>query len=444
MSDRVERRTFLRTAAAAGVGLSVSGHFSRAFAAPSDRVRLAVMGTNGRGSQLAKVLATQPNAEVTHICDVDPKALAKGLEAVRKANASAKTPASVTDFRKALEDKTVDALVIAAPDHWHAPAAILACAAGKHVYVEKPCSHNPREGELLIEAARKHQRVVQMGNQRRSWPNLMAVMQQIRDGSLIGRAYYAKGWYVNTRASIGVGKEAPVPAGLDFDLWQGPAPRRPYKDNIVHYNWHWFWHWGTGEACNNGTHEIDVMRWGLGVDFPTRVAAAGGRYRYQDDWEFPDSQTAVFDFDGRKSFQWESRSCNGRDVEGLGRGVEFFGDNGSVLIDGNGYIVYDHKNKVVKEVKEGKDASAGSVLGPGDQLDAYHLANFLDSVRENKAPNGDIAEGHKSVLLCHLVNIAWKTGRTLNCDTSNGKILNDAEAMKLWQRDYESGWTPKV
>jgi predicted dehydrogenase len=443
MSEVIERRTFLRTAAVAGVGLSVSGGLAEAFAPPSDRVRVAIMGCNGRGAQLAKILASQPTAEIAYICDVDDRAIAKGIKAVQTGNASAK-PTGVKDFRKALDDKNVDALVIAAPDHWHAPAAILACNAGKHVYVEKPCGHNPHEGEMVVAAARKHQRVVQMGSQRRSWPNIIDIVSQLRDGSAIGRAYYAKGWYTNTRQTIGVGKPSAVPAWLDYELWQGPAPRKPLQDNLIHYNWHWFWNWGTGEACNNGTHEIDVMRWGLGVEFPSRVVSAGGRYQYQDDWQFPDTQVVAYDFADRKSISWETRSCNGRLAEGLDRGVVFYGENGSVAIDGNGYTIYDQKNKVVKTVKSGKDESGGSTIGPGDQLDAYHLVNFLDAVRENKTPSADIAEGHRSVLLCHLGNIAWKTGRAITCDTTNGHILNDPEAAKLWQREYEPGWEPKV
>jgi predicted dehydrogenase len=442
-SPGVERRTFLRTAAAAGIGLGMSDSVARVWAAPSDRVRIAVMGVNGRGSELTRVLTSQPNTEMVYICDVDSRAIEKGIAAAQKGNPDSK-PTGVKDVRKVLDDKSVDALVIAAPDHWHAPAAILAVSAGKHVYVEKPCSQNPHEGEMLVAATRKHQRIVQMGSQRRSWPNIIDIVNQLRDGSAIGRVYYAKGWYTNTRPTINVGKPAPVPDWLDYELWQGPAPRRPFKDNLVHYNWHWFWHWGTGEACNNGTHEIDVMRWGLGVDYPKRVVSGGGRYQFQDDWEFPDTQVITYDFDGRKSMMWETRSCNGRTCEGLARGIVFYGENGSVQIDGNGYTIFDQKNKVLKEVKGDEDASAGSVLGPGAKLDAFHLANFLNAVRTNTPPSAEIEHGHKSVLLCHLGNIAWKTGHALNCDASNGKILNDPDAMKLWQREYEKGWEPKV
>ena len=216
-----------------------------------------------------------------------------------------------------------------------------------------------------------------MGSQRRSWPTIQELTSQIRDGSLIGRVYFARGWYVNTRASIGVGKPAPVPAGLDYELWQGPAPRREYKDNVIHYNWHWFWNWGTSEACNNGTHEIDVMRWAMGVTFPTKVESFGGRYHFKDDWECADTQTASFEFEGNKSFIWEGRSCNGYLTEGLARGVTFHGDNGSVLVDDDSYTVFDAKGKQVKKVGGAPaEQSTTNTTGPGDRLDMYHVVEL--------------------------------------------------------------------
>jgi predicted dehydrogenase len=381
-----------------------------------------------------------PGSEVAYICDVEEKALAKGMKAAAE---QARGPKALVDFRKALEDKSVDAVVIAMPDHWHAPAAILACAAGKDVFVEKPCGHNPLEGELLVAAARKYRRIVQMGSQRRSWPNLTALVPQLRDGSLIGPVYFARGWYVNTRGPIGVGKEVPVPSGLDYELWQGPAPRRPFKDNVIHYNWHWFWNWGTTEACNNGTHEIDVMRWGMALDFPTRVESSGGRFHYKDDWESPDTQVASFAFEDGRSIIWEGRSCNGFRTEGLSRGVTFHGEQGSVLIDDDAYTVFDQKMKVVKKVEDKAEQSTVDTTGPGDRLDTYHILNFLDCVRSRQTPNADIEQGHRSVLLCHLANVAYRVGHTIRCDPKNGHILDDKAAQALWGRTYEPGWEPE-
>jgi len=437
----VSRRTFIQSTAAATVGFGVSGASAFQAKGANDRIVLAIVGTNGRGAQHAKLLSRMPGVEVGYICDVEAKALAKGMAAV--ATSQDRKPMAAVDFRRVLEKKDVDAVVIATPDHWHAPAAILACAAGKDVYVEKPCSHNPLEGELLVAAARRYSRIVQMGSQRRSWPNIIDLVSKLRDGSLIGRVYFARGWYANTRGPIGVGNPAPVPAGLDYDLWQGPAPRKPFKDNLIHYNWHWFWHWGTSEVCNNGTHEIDVMRWAMDVAYPVRVESSGGRYHYKDDWECADTQTASFEFEGGKSFVWEGRSCNGFKTEGLSRGITFHGERGTVLVDDNAYTVFDQKQKVVAKVTDVAEQSTIDTTGPGDRLDAYHVDNFIECLRSRKAPNADILEGHRSVTLCHLANIAYRVGHTVRCDPKTGHILDASDAQALWGRTYERGWEPE-
>jgi len=448
MTPPVDRRTFLRSAAAAGVGFGVLGRPAAVLGrqAPSDTVRVAVMGVNSRGTALARSFALTSGADVAAICDVDTRATEAAIAAVgtirERAGLPPSRPAAATDVRRLLDDQSIDALVIAAPDHWHAPAAILALQAGKHVYVEKPCSHNPREGELLVEAQRRYGRIVQMGNQQRSAPPSIKVIQDIRDG-LIGRPYFARAWYANTRGSIGRGSVAPVPEWLDYELWQGPAPRTPYRDNVIHYNWHWFWRWGTGEINNNGAHEIDVCRWALGVDYPVRVTSAGGRYHFDDDWEAFDTQVASFDFDGGRTIVWEGRSCNGRPIEGRGRGASIHGEKGTVILDRNGYVAFDLANK---EIARDLDEGGGSGLGlvGADALTDLHIANFVAAVRGDEEPNSPIEGGHKSVLLCHLGNIAQRTGRALRCDPANGRVLDDAEAMTLWDREYEPGWEPRV
>ncbi|HWI58507.1 MAG TPA: Gfo/Idh/MocA family oxidoreductase [Bacillota bacterium] len=450
MRDSINRRDFLKRAGVAGVGLGLASYlpsFNAAGAArrsigPNDTLRVAVVGTNGRGLAHIECLTGLPGVEITHICDVDDRAIAKGIKQAVKGQKS--EPKGIKDIRKLLEDKSLDAVTIATPDHWHAPMAIMALAAGKHVYLEKPCSHNPHEGELLIEAVRKYKGVFQMGNQRRSFPNMHQAMSELK-GGIIGKAYFAKGWYDNRRASIGRGKAAPVPEWLDYELWQGPAPRREYRDNLVHYNWHWFWHWGTGEALNNGTHEIDVCRWALGVNWPSRVTSSGGRYQFQDDWETPDTQVISWDYAEGKTISWEGRSCNNYPVEGLDRGSMVYGTEGSMLLDGNNYTVFDKKNKKVKEVKGNEKGDAtNTVSASGIGLDQMHVKNFLDGIRTGQPTHSPIEEGHKSVTMLHLGNIAWRTGRTLNTDPANGHIQNDPEAMKLWRRDYEPGWEPKV
>jgi predicted dehydrogenase len=444
MSNILQRRDFIKKVAATGIGLgisSVSGPFILANGSANEKLVVGIMGTNARGAALAQGFAKLPGAEVAYICDVDDQAIAKGIEGTIKGGQK-KKPKGVKDFRQILSDKSVDALVIAAPDHWHTPASILALKAGKHVYVEKPCSHNPQEGEMLIAAAQKYKQVVQMGNQRRSWPYVIEAINEVKAGT-IGRAYLARAWYANTRQSIGKGKAAPIPQGLNYDLWQGPAPRKEYRDNIIHYNWHWFWHWGTGELLNNGTHFIDVCRWGLEVDYPTRVSSNGGRYAFEDDWETPDTQLTNWDFNGQKSISWEGRSCNGRVQEGTSGGVAFYGENGTIAIQGNGYSIYDNKNKELKKVS-GDKANILDTTGPGFDLDTDHLVNFRDAIRNGATLNSPIEDANKSVMLCQLGNIAHRTKKTLNCDVSTGKVIGDTEAMALWGREYEPGWEPAV
>jgi len=443
------RRHFIKTAGAGAAALTI-GAVLPGFGAKSyrniiganDRIMVAGMGVNSRGHAVASNFAAQKNCEVLYICDVDSRAADKTIAAVEKIQQ--KRPKAAPDFRKALEDKNLDALIVTAPDHWHAPAALLACAAGKHVYLEKPCSHNPHEGEMLVQAAKKYNRVLQMGNQRRSWPNVAAGIAELHAGA-IGRPYFAKTWYTNNRESIGKGKVVEVPSWLNYDLWQGPAPRQPYRDNIIHYNWHWFWKWGTGEALNNGTHMVDLARWGLGVDYPTKVSSAGGRYRYTDDWETPDTQVINLEFANKSAITWEGRSCNGRSIEGNSVGVIFYGENGSLQIEsGNSYKIHDLKNKLVKEVKNERPVDARNVADPSQNLDALHILNFFDGIRTGAKLSSDILSGHQSTLLVQLGNIAQRTGRTLNIDPKNGHIINDADAMKLWRREYEPGWEPKV
>ena len=437
----MKRREFVKTVSA--VGLGIVGRRSpllRFRGSPNEKVVVAIMGLNGRGTVLGKTFAKTPNATVAYVCDVDSQVLAKAVTAIGDAQGTAAKP--LGDFRRALEDKSVDALVVAAPDHWHTPAAILAMSAGKHVYVEKPCGHNPREGELVVNAQKKTGRVVQMGTQQRSEPTSIEVIQAIR-GGLIGRAYQARAWYANTRGTIGHGKTAPVPANLDYELWQGPAPRTAYRDNVIHYNWHWFKRWGTGEICNNGTHEIDVARWALGVDYPIRATSAGGRYQFNDDWEFTDTQEATFEFSGGETIIWQGQSCNGLPTFGRGRGTAILGTQGSVVLDRDGYVVYDLKNQVAKQVAAAKPGD-GLNLAADDAATGMHIANFVEAIRSGQPLHQPIDQGAKSVLLCHLGNIAQWTGRALRIDAGNGHILGDGEAMGFWQREYAPGWTPVV
>ena len=443
------RRDFVKKAVIGASALSVGGilpgfnakSYARIVGA-NKKIVVSVMGVNSRGKALARNFAIQNNCEVAHICDVDARAITTCIDALK--DRQQPVPTGYGDFRQSLESKDIDVMVIAAPDHWHAPASLLAMQAGKHVYVEKPCSHNPREGELLVEAAKKYGKVIQMGNQRRSWPNVVKGIEELKSGA-IGNAYFGKGWYTNNRASIGIGKKVEVPEWLDWDLWQGPAPRKEFKDNYLHYNWHWYWHWGTGEALNNGTHMIDLLRWGLGVDFPVRVSSNGGRFRYKDDWETPDTQVINLDFDKGVSMSWEGRSCNGKPIEGSSVGVVFYGSEGSLLIpSGNSYTLFDLQGKVVKEVKEQQKIDPRDLSNPSEQVDALHILNMFDGIVNGAKLHSDVDSGHKSTLLVQLGNISQRVGRSLDIDPSNGHIQKDKEAAKFWSRSYEKGWEMKL
>ena len=283
---------------------------------------------------------------------------------------------------------------------------------------------------MAVKAARKNKRIVQMGTQRRSWSGIAEAIKRMHDGE-IGQVLYARTWYNNRRPSIGHGKETAVPDWLDWRMWQGPAPDRPFKDNIVHYNWHWHWHWGNGELGNNGVHAIDVARWGLDVTYPIRVTAGGGKYRHDDDQETPDTMMVTFDFPEKKTITWEGLSWSPLGPHDSGFGVSFHGTEGSLVIRSAGYTIYDMK---LKEVASGT-GSAG---------DKDHFADFLDAVRTGRLPNADIEKGHQSTLLCHLGNIAYRSGSVLNTDPINGHILDNESAQNFWGREYSPGWEPKV
>lgn len=407
--------------------------------ATDDRIRIGVIGVNGRGKGLASGLAKMPDCEITYICDVDSRALEACRSIVR--DITGKLPKGEKDLRRLVQADDVDAVVIATPDHWHVPAAVMAMKAGKHVYLEKPISHSPSENEIVLQAASKYGVVVQGGNQRRSWPNVVAAINEIKAGN-IGEVKFAKGWYTNARKSIGTGKVIPVPEWLDWELWQGPAPREEYRDNIIHYNWHWFKNWGTGEMMNNGMHFVDLLRWGLGVGLPTHVDSIGDRYYYDDDCKFPDTQLIAFQFGDKASCHMECRSCNSGPVEGLHMGVTFYGDKANLTISGgNTYVIRDHKGKVLKRVKSDLKFEEGNLMNPSEALDSYHFRNWFDAIRKGTALNSPLEEACISTQLVQYASIAQQVGHSIDVNPVNGKIINpDREVKKLWTRKYEKGW----
>ncbi|MBN1781409.1 Gfo/Idh/MocA family oxidoreductase [bacterium] len=444
MNESWSRRDFLKRSAAAAAGLGIgasafsAGSYARIQGA-NDRVHVAVAGVRSRGAEHIGSIGNCTHAFIGHLCDVDSRYLAQAGERVKTLFGA--LPVMEKDIRILLESKDVDAVTIATPEHWHAPMAILALQAGKHVYVEKPPAHNPAECGMLLRAQKKYGGLVQMGNQQRSSPHTQEIMQKIHEG-LIGRPYFCKAWYSNNRTGIGRGREVPVPDYLDWELWQGPAPRRPYRDNVHPYNWHWFWHWGTGETLNNGTHEVDLSLWAMNVTYPGLVSADGGRYHYQDDWEFYDTIVTNYEY-GDRMITWEGRSCNNMLYYNRGRGVTIHGTGGTVLIDRNGYEIYDADgNRTAAFEKPERDATTG--LGGGGPMTDAHFQNFIDAIRSDQPLNAPIGEGTVSAMMLLLSNIAWKTGRDLHLDADSARILNDNEAMTLWQREYEPGWEPRI
>ena len=438
------RREFLGASTAAAVAAKTAGLGALGFgriAGANERLNVAVMGVRSRGRALIYGFA-KAGSTVSYICDVDSRVLDEVSGEMREKGLP--RPKTDKDVRRILEDPAVDALVIATPDHWHAPATLMALQAGKHVYVEKPVSHNPREGELLVEAQQKYGKVVQMGNQQRSAPESIELMELIAAGEL-GDVYQAYTWYANNRGSIGNGARVPPPDWLDWELWQGPAPRRPFQDNYVHYDWHWFWHWGTGETCNNAAHELDIARWAMGVDNPERVAARGSRrFHTDDDWEMYDTIELHLDYPGGRSIEWDGHSCNNVRKFGRGRGTLLYGTKGSVIVDRQGYEILDLEGKPVRQrLREATSADTRDLIG-ADELTDLHIENFIDVVRGTAAKqHSPIDQGVTSTLMCHLGNIAYRTDSVLQCDPETGRARSGA-ARRLWDREYERGWEMKV
>jgi predicted dehydrogenase len=440
----ISRREFVGSVAASVAGIAVSST-AKSYAqimGANDRVNFAIAGLNGRGgAHLSALLANKKDGCISHVVDVDSTILEKFAGKTTRTMGTA--PKADKDFRKTLESKDVDVLTIATPDHWHAPMAILGLEAGKHVYVEKPCSHNPQEGEWLVAAQKKYGKLCQMGSQQRSSPHTIEIVGKIHDG-LIGRAYWAETWYANRRKPIGEGKVIPVPATLDWDLWQGPAPRAQYRDNVHPYNWHWFKVWGTGETLNNGSHEIDVARWALGAEYPRAVSATGGRYTAHDDWQFYDTLDVAFEYPDQM-ITWKGDCCNGKTTYGRDRGVAVHGTKGTVIVDRAGYEVYDGADKKIDEFHVAKHAATSSADTVGaDSMTDAHFANMISAIRGTGKLNQPVAQGNVAVTMLQLSNVAYFTGRKLNLDPATAHIQGDKEAQAMWGRTYEKGWEPKV
>jgi predicted dehydrogenase len=420
------RRSFLLSTSAAVAAASLS-RGSTAHAAPSETVRVGLIGCGGRGPGVAQNFAKSEGAKVVAVCDPDSNRLGKVAERFS-------AELAVGDFRRLLDDKSIDAVIVATPDHWHAPAAILACEAGKHVYVEKPCSHNLREGRLLVEAAKRNRSIVQHGTQSRSNPLIIQAIKLLRDGA-IGDVLIAKAWNVQRRANIGRMQPSQPPAGVDYDTWVGPAEMVPFQKNRFHYNWHWWHNFGTGDAGNDGAHELDIARWGLGVEtHPTRIIGLGGKYFHDDDQEFPDTQTVVFEYpgDGRVGSQrqlvWEMRLWSTNYPFNVDTGVEFYGTKGRLFASKRGKLeVFGERNERIATPKPTEPAQEHA-----------HQQDLIDAVKAGRKPNAEIEIGHLSASLCHLANISTRIARTVQFDPAREQVVGDDQAAALLSRKYRT------
>jgi predicted dehydrogenase len=375
-----------------------------------------------------------PNVEIAAVCDVDESHIGAKMKALESRGPTTNVTTYV-DYRKLLEDKTIDAVSLATPNHWHTLQTIWACQAGKDVYVEKPCSHNVFESQQIVAAARKYDRIVQMGSQSRSSEALQEGVQRLRSGEF-GEVYMARGLCFKWRDTIGRTPPEPVPPGVDYDLWLGPAPKREFTKNRFHYNWHWFWDTGNGDLGNQGIHEVDIARWGLGVTHPTKVSAIGGKFMFDDDQETPNTITATYEFDVngvKKMMTFEVRHWISPHEAGIDEGKP--GNTiGNQFYGSKGYLVIDNYTKYYSFM--GRDQTPGPAATKGDT----HWANFIDAVRSRKRQdlNAEIEEGALSCNLVHLANISYRVGRTLHWDAKNLKCIGDDEANRMLTRDYRT------
>ncbi|HZN36802.1 MAG TPA: Gfo/Idh/MocA family oxidoreductase [Pirellulaceae bacterium] len=426
----MNRRDFLNSSATFVTAAALASAAKLGLAAAGEPLNVAVIGPGGMGSSHLRLLSVRKDLRVAYVCDVDANRLAAAAKVVEQNGGS---PKAVKDLRQVLDDKSVDAVWIATPDHWHSPAAILAVEAGKHVYVEKPMSHNVREGRLLVEAARRNKKVVQVGTQSRSTPTVMRAMEIVKSGQ-IGDVLVAKAWNSQLRGSIGKKQPSTPPPHLDFGLWLGPAPERPYQDNLLHGIWRWWYDFGAGDIGNDGVHDIDIARWGLGVTgAPSTVAALGSKFFFDDDQQFPDTQYCVFEWPGdgrpgqKRQLIFEQRDWSPYVQEGYENGAAFYGTKG-LLVMGHtsGFQVFGPRN------------APGEKGSGGVDLPAHHQ-NFLDCIKNGGRPAADAEEGHQTAVLVHLANIACRVQRTLHLDPAAEKIVGDDEAQKLIRRTYRDG-----
>lgn len=414
---RMPRRSFV--AGSSLLAASVASSRVTAAADSNDKVRVCVIGVRGRGMGLATNFASNPNSIVTQICDVNENLFADTVK--KLGDIQGVEPKPVQDLRRVMDDKSIDAIAVATPDHWHALATIWGCQAGKHVYVEKPISNNVFEGWQEIRAARKYDRRVQVGTQSRSMPHYREAIEYLRSGKL-GKVHAAKAWNSQLRRRVNAVADSPVPKGIDWDIWQGPAPEHPYNENRYTYGWRWLWDYGTGDMGNDGVHDLDIARWGLGVDYPTAVQCMGAKLQFDGDiQETPDTQYVTFNFPENKVLIYEQRLWSPYHQEGFENGVAFYGNSGYMLIGRGAWKVVEKGNKVV-------------IDRTADRSDVPHIDNFLAAIKSQGSLNCDIEEGYKSTLLAHLGNLAFRLGKPLSFDPATQTFVGDPDANAYLKR----------
>ncbi|MEE9431877.1 MAG: Gfo/Idh/MocA family oxidoreductase [Melioribacteraceae bacterium] len=448
MKKEISRREFVRRGSvglAAGVTLLSTNAKSYAnIIGSNDRINVAIQGLGRRlGGYTEAIERKDSNVKLLYLCDVMESQREKAAK--RFEGKIDNKPKLENDIRKVLDDKDLDAVFMATPDHWHTPGAIMAMKAGKHVYLEKPCSHNPDENELIVSCQKKYNKVVQMGNQQRSSVAAAEIINEIHNG-IIGETYKAIAFYTNSRGEVPLPKKARPPVGLDWELFQGPSPRKNYTHDTWNYNWHWYgWDFGTAETGNNATHELDIARWALDVKYPEYVDVYSGKFQHKNDgWEMYDTMEANFRFPNKKVIQWDGRSRNGYNKysNSEGRGTIIYGSKGSVFMIREGYKLFDLKGKLIKE-KMMTGEESGVALGGGGSLSTRHAVNFFETIRGKQKLNSHIAVGAVSQMLTHYANISSRIGKPFEVDEKTGRIF-DRDAMKLWSREYEPGWKPKL
>ncbi len=435
----MQRREFLASSALGVAGAaSLLAADLPGKAVASERIRVACIGTGGRAFSLVNSFSRNKNCEVIALADLDPGKFGQAVAAVEKNQGS--KPQTVSDFRKLIDDKSLDAIVVGTPDHWHAIPTILACLAGKDVYVEKPDGHNIVEGQRMVAAMKKHGRIIQMGTQSRSTERMRSAIEFLRTGAL-GKCLVARAWESAKQGSIGFPKDREPPEGVDYDMWLGPAPKRPFNPNRFHGRWRWFYDYGTGDLGNDGVHRLDIAAWALGVageaqgdaplGLPTTVSTGGGKWYFDDMQEWPDTLQVTYEYGGKtpKLLTYEMRIWTPYNFIGESEGAAVYGDKGYIVIGNSSWKAFGPNNAVLAE-------------GTGGSDEAEHVQNFLDCIKTRQRPNADLETvGHPSSLLCHMGNVASRVGRKLVFDAKAETFVNDAEANALRTRpEYRKPW----